>query len=207
MKRFSAEGVENLWPRGGIDVATLTGKSGKLYVIRMMSEVAKEGALRISLFDPERGRLASITGVLGCDSKGKSCFWIGALQGAVADGKQAVVAVTKDLNGLRPKQAVLQAAAVVCLWFGVEEMVGPSLGNQVADKTRAKAQKIHTEYDEFWQEFTGGATDERGDYILSLPLPRRKLEEVQQKRRKNWTLRYARVDAMKAEIEDCLKKL
>lgn len=208
--RFSAAGVQSLQTKEGVEIARLTGKSGREYSLYMVSDISKDGAMRISLCDHESGRrkrMASITGVIGAGSDGVPVFWIGALQGAQADGKQTVVAMTKDLNGLRPKQAVLQAVAAVSLWFGAKEMLGPSLKNQIAIKKGWRAENIHTEYDDFWQEFTGGATNDRGDYVLSLPLPRRKLEDVQQKRRKDWKLRYEKVDAMAADIAAALDKI
>jgi len=209
--KFSAKGMSALLGKG-VQVAELTGKSGEKYIMKATGEISKDGCLRLILLAPDRARLASITGVIGPDK----VFWVGALQGGMplprngaepVEGRKSVAEATKDLNGLRPKQAVLHAACAVCAFFGVKKIVAPSLKNQIAIKNWRKGHEIHTEYDSFWEEYTGGATDERGDYVLALPLPRRKLEDVQQKRRKDWKLRYERVDAMAADITKALENL
>ena len=215
-QKLSPSGISTLLSKSGFQVAELTGKSGKKYLVKITSQISKEGTLRVILVDPEKSpRLASITGIIGVDKSGERVFWVGSLQGAMgfsekqtaAEGKLAVVEATKDLNGLRPKQAVLQALAAIAQWFDAKRIIAPSYQNQIAIKNLFKGKNIHTEYDTFWDEYTGGATDTDGDYSLPLPLPRRQLADVQQKRRKDWQLRYARIDALSSDIAESLKSL
>ena len=214
--RFSSAGLAALLDKSGVQLVVLTGKSGKKYIMKMTGEMSKDGCIRIILIDPDNTRLASITGVIGKDKNNEKVFWVGALQGGTplssdgtqaSDGKKPVADATKDLNGLRPKQAVLHAVCAVSMLFGVKKILAPSLKNQIAIKNWRKGGNIHTEYDTFWDEYTEGKTDSHGDYSLTLPLPRRRLEDVQQKRRKDWVLRYGRVDEMTAGINKALDSL
>lgn len=213
---FSKAGISTFFGNSGLQLSELTGRSGKKYFMKMTSFISKEGTFRIMLSEPEKTpRLASISGIIGVDKDGQRVLWVGSLQGAMSytekltatEGRQAVVEATKDLNGLRPKQAVLQAICSLALWFDVKTVIAPSYQNQIAIKNFFKGQKIHTEYDAFWEEYTGSATDSYGDYCLTLPLPRRQLADVQQKRRKDWQLRYARIDALSSDIAESLKSL
>lgn len=207
--RFSPETFDALFVRPGIQIAELTGKSGKKYPIRINGDVSKDGCIRILIAHPDTDiRLASITGAFGHDEERVRVFWVGSLQGATLQtGKEDVSNATKDLNGLRPKQAVLHATAALARWFGAKQLVAPSIKNQIAIKNFKKGQNIQTEYDSFWADLTNGETNARGDYCLALPLFRRSLEEVQQKRRKDWQLRYARIDVMMDDIKASLNRL
>lgn len=197
-------------PQGGLALGALVGKSGAAYGLHLASDISKDGLLRLTLRGAEGGgRLASISGAL--DDAGS--FWIGALQGGMPKGigeehasdKRSVADATKDLNGLRPKHAVLQAAASVAGFFGARRLVAPSRKTQIAVKSWGKGGDILTEYDGFWEDYAARGRD--GDYVIPLPIARRKLEDVQPKRRKDWQLRYQRVDALAATIVSALEAL
>ena len=217
---FSSQALAALESEQGIVLAEMTGRSGKKYTMILRSLISKDGALMVAFRGEDIGRLASITGILGPDENNGFVFWIGALQGGTpmkagnrkvvqeTDGKRLVSETTKDLNGLRPKQAVLNAICALSECFHVKKIIAPSLKNQIAIKDWRKGRSaLHTDYDTFWEEYTGGKAEANGDYCLPLPLPRRQLADVQQKRRKDWLLRYERIDALSASIAETFKKL
>jgi uncharacterized protein len=209
MTQLSPSGVAAFLTGQEILLAEITGKGGKQYTMTMVNLISKDGAITVTFTEVEScNRLASITGVIGRDKGDNLVFWIGALQGSTpmrvkrkvveTAGKRAVVEATKDLNGLRPKQAVVHAVCTIAQWFSVRTLIAPSLRNQIAIKNWRKGTNIHTEYETFWNEFKESTREPNGDYRMSLPLSRRQLSEVQQKRRKDWSLRYARIDAITA---------
>ncbi|MBU6475606.1 MAG: DUF535 family protein [Alphaproteobacteria bacterium] len=193
----------------GCRLAEITGKSGKKYIFETRGDVTKEGAIRVVFIDAATGFvLANITGILAPDN-GKTAFHVGMLRGPgqkIVDSRELVVSITKDLNGLRPKQAVLHAAAALAEWLGAAEIAAAPSDKEIAMKTLFKGHKVLANHDPFWQEFTAApATD--GLYHLPLPLPRRDETEVQQKRRKDWRARYAHIDGFSADIKNSLAAL
>lgn len=196
----------------GCQIAEVAGQSGKKYVFKVKHDIAKEGALTIVMIDTEIdvfAPLAIVTGILSRKRNGQPVFMIGMLRGpglGMHNGKQRVVDATRDLNGLRPKQAVVHAASALAQWFGAKEIIAPSTENQIAIRNWFKGHRIHADHDTFWQEFAREPASD-GSYYLPLPLPRRNVADVQQKRRKDWTLRYQRIDALSAEIKAALDGL
>jgi len=202
--RFCFWGLKSFMNPQGNRMAELTGRSGRKYVVMLQTEVSKEGMLRLCLIDTHLGiALASLLGILGVDKEGRPVFWIGSLQGPrPPEGKEEITYATKDLNNLRPKQAVFYAACVLAEWFGIEAMLAPSLDNLVSIKRFYKNRKIYHDYNSFWEEFTNDKIGK--DYRISLPLQRRQISEVSSKRRKDWLLRYKRIDAMSLSIKEAL---
>jgi len=197
---------------GGYQIAEMTGQSGKKYSLDVVHGISKEGTLTITITDIEVDAVAPIailTGIISLDRHRNPVFIVGMLRGpglGVKDGKQVVVNATRDLNGLRPKQAVVHAAAALASWFRAGEIMAPSSKNEIAIKNRFKGYKILADHDPFWQEFAKEVAPD-GNYHLPLPLPRRDAAEVQQKRRKDWLLRYNRIDAASASIKAALDGL
>ncbi len=195
----------------GCQIAEVTGQSGKKYAFRVVHDISKEGALSIWFIDVDlpKAPLAILIGVISQDHEQRPVFVVGMLRGpgrGVPDGKQRVIDATRDLNGLRPKQAAVHAASALAQWFGAKEIIAPSTENQIAIRNWFKGQKIHADHDTFWQEFAKEPAPD-GSYHLPLPLPRRNAADVQQKRRKDWLLRYERIDGMGAGIKETLDGL
>jgi uncharacterized protein VirK/YbjX len=203
-ERFSLALLDSMQAVSGLLLGELIGKSGRRYTVTLHFAMTKEGEIGIRFNDVELGTwLATIRGTFGRQANGDEVFWVGAIQGAPAFiGREEISHATRDLNVLRPKQVVLHAACALCASVGVETVFLPSNRNHVARGWWRRwflADKISSDYDGFWREFTTQRTA-WGDYRLSLPLPRRKLEDVQSKRRKDWLRRHARLDALTEKI-------
>jgi hypothetical protein len=209
-KNFSPSAVSEFI--NGYQLAEITGQSGKKYAIKVVTEITKEGVMRIMFVDTSVGAgasLATLAGAFSLDDNQRPVFLVGMLRGPgrrLTDGKQRIVDATRDLNGLRPKQAVVHAAAALAEWFQAGEIVAPSTDNQIAIMNWFKGQRILADHDPFWQEFAKEPAPD-GSYHLLLPLPRRDIADVQRKRRKDWLLRYEEIDAMSAKIKATLEGL
>jgi uncharacterized protein VirK/YbjX len=196
----------------GCEIAEVTGQSGKKYIFKVTHNISKEGALTVVMIDTETetySALAILTGIISLDRDRRPVFMIGMLRGPgrkLQDGKERISAATRDLNSLRPKQAVVHAASAVAQWFNAGEIIAPGTEKQIAIKSRGKGQKIVADYDAFWQEFAKEPAPD-GSYHLPLPLARRDVADVQQKRRKDWKLRYEKIDAVSADIKKTLDGL
>lgn len=194
----------------GCRLAEIAGKGGGKYAFETRGEVTKEGVIRVIIIDVDSGfALALLAGIFAEDGAGRPVFYIGMLRGpgqAVINAKEMVTAATKDLSGLRPKQAVLHATAALAEWLGAGEIIAPSSENEIAMKNLFKGHKVLANHDPFWQEFAPEPSAD-GLYHLQLPLPRRTEAEVQQKRRKDWRMRYTHIDNFSAGIKNALDVL
>jgi uncharacterized protein VirK/YbjX len=203
-ERFSPALLDAMQAASGSLLGELIGKSGRIYSATLHYAMTKEGEIEIRFNDLDLGvKLATIRGTFGRHADGCWVFWVGAIQGAPRRvGREEICRATRDLNVLRPKQVVLHAACALCASIGVETFFLPSNKNHVARgwwRRWILTDKILSDYDGFWQEFTTQRTA-WGDYRLCLPLPRRKLEDVPSKRRKDWLRRHAHLDALATGI-------
>ncbi|MBI3441198.1 MAG: DUF535 family protein [Proteobacteria bacterium] len=202
--RFSPAGVTSFLHEEGHQMAELTGKSGRKYALILLTETTKEGAIKFLLMDTHLNAcLAKITGIIGVDKNQHPVFLVGSIQGSYPPtGKEDIAHATKDLNNLRPKQVVFYAACALAEWFGIDTVLAPSLRNQIAMKVFYRKHKIYNDYNSFWEEFVPISPD--NDYHIPLPVPRRQAADVPSKRRKDWLLRYERIDSLSASIKERL---
>jgi len=214
--RFPLRALELLGKYPGVVVAELSGKTGRRYQITLQQSMLKEGEIAFRFFDVQEGTaLATFRGTFGPGTDGRKVFWIGAVQGPYslpgreAMGREAIAIATRDLDILRPKHAVLHALVACCTWMKVDTIYAPPHENHVGYhwwRPLLTQHKILNDYEGFWKEFTAERTP-RGDACISLPLTRRKLAEVQSKRRRDWLRRYARVDALTESVAASLDAL
>lgn len=200
--------LEKICRIDGYAFSKLTGKSERVYEVRMESHTYKEGDLWFLLWDTEHDAvLATLRGTFGTDKAGVPAFWVGALQGPIPPvGREDVAFATKDLNVLRPKQAVFMAAVALCEQWGVQQMIAPPLSNHIGSKFWHRLRgrnRVVADYDGFFEEYATSRT-KQGDFVITLPLPRRKAEDVPSKRRKEWSLRYARIDQIGEDLRNFL---
>ena len=203
-QRFSPPLLGRMQAVSGASLGELIGKSGRRYTVTLHYAMTNEGEIEIRFSDVDLGAiLATIRGTFDRQAADHLVFWVGAIQGARPPmGREDISRATRDLNVLRPKQVVLHAACALCACVGVETVFLPSKRNHV---TRGWWRRwfltdiVSSDYDGFWQEFTTQRTA-WGDYRLSLPLPRRELEDIRSKRRKDWLRRHARLDALTEAI-------
>src|ERR1017187_858275 len=209
--RFPSAVLPLLLSEPGVELGGLAGKSGRRYALFLGTGTTKEGEISVSFIDQTLGaNLACLRAVVGEADAGERVLWIGGLQGAKPPlGRDDIVQATRELNGLRPKHAVLHAACVVSEWLGIHKMIAPGRSDHISQRAWRKflpKRKIHADYDSFWEEF-GAVGIAAGDYELRLPLPRRTLEEVASKRRKEWSRRYERLDALSGDIRATIESL
>ena len=190
---------------------TLTGKSGIEYSITMGSLIRfrREGELSVIMRDKtDNIVLAIITFVLAKKPDGSRFMLIGGVQGpSVKTGKERVVKATRDLNGLRPKNAVLNAIYPLAKFFDVKEIEAISMANHPVKNTNQRKQKtFFADYDSFWSEVTE-VKNAKGNFILPEVLPRKKLEEVPSKKKKDWLKRQQYISEMAASCAAVMTSL
>lgn len=111
--------------------------------------------------------LCRITLILTRDAAGQPTVAIGGLQGPGREiPKTAVIAATRDLGGLRPKDAMLLTAAGIARSLGAETML--AIGNDdhpINYRAKRRRSRMLTDYDDYWIE-RGGAAGGPFGFIL-----------------------------------------
>lgn len=94
---------------------------------------------------------------------------IGGLQGAKgADAKRAVIDVTRDLYGLRPKDALLLLAEGMAGIFGAKHLLAVGNAEHVINfRSSSRRKKMHSDLDHYWKE-RGGVRCRHFGYRLPL---------------------------------------
>ena len=184
----------------GVCLARLPGKSGQTYCVQMALNRSKEGEVDLFLWeDGTRAGLALLAGVVG-EEAGQLVFYVGGLRGVKPPlGKPEIVAATRDLHGLRPKAAVLQAACAVAAALGAQRVVLPGLRNHVSQLPGLESRVIHADYDGFWQE-CGATARADGDYDLPVVAQKRDPASVKSSKRAEWMRRQVLLDSMTQQI-------
>ncbi|MDH7796858.1 uncharacterized protein VirK/YbjX [Beijerinckia sp. GAS462] len=105
--------------------------------------MTREGELGLVLERADGLLLGKIALLLG-EIDGKPMVAIGGLQGS-KDGKRAVVAATRDLHGLRPKDALLLAVRSLATAFDIETIHAINNAQHVIERRTS-------DYDAYWLE-------------------------------------------------------
>ncbi|MGZ3305408.1 MAG: DUF535 family protein [Asticcacaulis sp.] len=186
---LNAGAIASLCGNDSLILCTLTGKSGTQYVFTLSQHDRYRAEGELTLFMRRKGEelaLAALTFSFGETAHHAVSMRIGGLQGPQAeDAKQQIIDVTRDLHGLRPKSAVLDAFYVIARIFGVAEIQAVGTQNHPLHNQR---HAFRANNDLFWEEMGASKTPE-GDYALPQRLSQKTLDEVAGKRRKDWLAR------------------
>jgi hypothetical protein len=178
-------------------VAEMVGRSDAIYRFHLSRSLhhSREGELHLSLICPNQDRsLAGMTLVVGsADPLRPADLWIGGLQGCSgADSKTAVVTATRDLWGLRPKDALVHAAYALADVFHADRLIAVSNAGHARSRGTA-APTWRADYDAFWSEL-GAARLTDDFFVLPKAKARRSPGEVPSAKRKAWLNRYRLID-------------
>lgn len=176
----------SMWTTGVLPLAEITGKKAR-YTLRLMrSDLAstrEEGEWTLLLECVETGlALCRLTFLLARTPDAPPTVAIGGVQGAAsAEAKTRVIFATRDLGGLRPKDALLLTAAGIADGLGSNVMQAVGNSRQLINARGAKRRaKLVSNYDAYWEE-RGGTRG--GPYDFILPVKNPSYAEPGQKRR------------------------
>ena len=175
-----------------IKLSQLVGENGDIYGINIaiLDRYWREGGLTIFMTDEEGIIITTLTfnfsRKVTQDNTIENFIIIGGLQGTPL-GKAKIVTATRMLNGLRPKYAVLESLYAIASTFKAISIKATTMSNHIFGRTKLM-KKIYSDYDHFWLEI-GGVKGKDNNFQLPSSLPKRNLEEVQSKRKKDWLKR------------------
>lgn len=194
----------------GVTFAKLTGKNGEQYTIRFYTDPMqdKEGEATLVFCDEQRTQLAGMTFAL-CLYEGKRTLFIGGLQGAKANiPHEFIQAATKSCHGLFPKRLLLEACTELASYLGMEQIIAVSNDTHIYQSWRyrkKKQDKLHADYDSFWESLSGERTAE-GTFRLPMLIVRKTMEEIASKKRAEYRRRYDLLDSLQNQMRQILHR-
>ncbi|MEH5012570.1 VirK/YbjX family protein [Phytobacter diazotrophicus] len=194
----------------GVTFAELTGKNGEQYTIRFYTDPMqdKEGEATLVFCDEQHTQLAGMTFAL-CLHEGKRTLFIGGLQGAKANiPHELIQAATKSCHGLFPKRLLLEACTELGSYLDVEQIIAVSNETHIYQSWRyrkKKQDKLHADYDSFWESLSGERTAE-GTFRLPMMIARKTMEEIASKKRAEYRRRYDLLDSLQNQMRQILHR-
>lgn len=198
-----------------VEIAAISGKSGNVYRLSICYSMIwrREGLLTIFIRSDvdSCATIATLTFTIFKNSERNNSLLIGGLQGVrsnvIQDRKELTVKATRDLNGLRPKSAVLNCVYVIAQLFDVGEIIAVSSRNHPVKSTnKRRGRHFQADYDSFWQE-SKGVLRKDGNFSLPLLLHKRSFDEVSSKKKKDWMARYEHVDSICAMTKEKISSM
>jgi uncharacterized protein VirK/YbjX len=158
----------------------------------------REGHLTLSLF---KGDFRAFTVSFSLSATPELDLFIGGLQGRQSDDILNLYRdLTKDFDGMRPRDFLLEALRLFALKIGVKHIYG------VADDQKISRHKYFAGketggfgYDDVWLE-RGGERVAASHFKLPLEGSRRPLEEISSKKRSMYRKRYAMLDEIETRM-------
>lgn len=190
---------------GPLHVARLGAGPLERYAIELRlagARYCKEGELALALTLDDEPLMTAVFTVHGHGAI--TVLDIGCVQGAPGSS-ESIRQATRDLSGLRPKQAVLLAVRAFAVHYGIDAIVGVPNDAHVSLARRRTRGRVNMDYDRFWQEMGGVRLG--NDYWLTAMPSRRSLADIDSRKRAQYRRRYALEDALWGAVsrglQDC----
>lgn len=200
--RFSQELLSILYREGKLELCEFDGKNGGRYKISLNLYPAyeKEGEFTLVCYNFENKPLAKLTfGFL------ENTVIIGGLQGLEkGEDSNLIKEATKEMYGIFPKRLVLE---VLYILFPEYRVVGVGKEKHIyfsPHYRKKKEEKVHANYDEFWQSLDGQEKD--GMWLLPKKLERKRIEDIPSKKRSMYQNRFDLLDGIFNEILNKIEK-
>jgi hypothetical protein len=154
---FSRDFLARLCAEAPLPVVGLSGRRGGEYELFVVAAnvvyMQREGELAIVVVRRPTGRELTRLSLCFARVDGEPAIVIGGLQGPASIFKRDVIDATRDLCGLRPKDAALLAARAMGRALGFNVVHAISDANHVMRRLQGKAK--FSRYDDYWAERGG----------------------------------------------------
>ena len=151
---FSPACVQRVCSGEPLVVAELAARKESVYCVAIAASVRvsmqREGEMAIFLVKRGAQEPVSKASVAFAHVDGRLAMFIGGLQGPPAGHKRDVIDATRELRGLRPKDAVLLAARALAKAVGATTVHAVANRSHVLERLNGAARLA--DYDAYWRE-------------------------------------------------------
>ncbi|KGA49354.1 VirK/YbjX family protein [Yersinia ruckeri] len=185
-------------------LADVTGRHEQVFSLFLgtLPSLNKEGEATLMFANPQGEILALLTFNLMMYRQEKTLF-IGGLQGAASQIPHEKIQIsTKECHGLFPKRLLLEAAYCLAKSMGISQIIAVGNSTHIYQNWRYRRQKkdkLHANYDDFWQSLGGKKADD-GYYALPTRIARKVIEDIASKKRAEYRRRYQLLDQLETGI-------
>lgn len=167
----------------------------------------KEGLLSLEL-NLGREHLYQMMFWIARDKQGQYALWIGAMQGPnMENARDIIKKITKRSFGYRTKNLILYMVQALARALGIRKIYAVTNYGYYANNHVRSDRKLKTNFEDFWTEAGGHATEDRRFYELPLVEPRKTMEEVPTRKRAVYRKRFVFLDEVDAKIEAKVREL
>lgn len=173
LKVLRRDRLEALWSGAPFDLATIAGKKETYRVVMRRADQSgarHEGEITFALFASSfSDALCRTTIIFAADAEGRPTIAVGSTQGSASPGaKPAIIAATRDLHGLRPKDALFLVVKGLAHRLGASEFYAVGNQDHVINRRRAsKRRRMWTDLDSYWTD-RGGQEGGPFGYVFSV---------------------------------------
>jgi uncharacterized protein VirK/YbjX len=154
---FSRDFLARLCAEAPLPVVALSGRRGGEYELFVITAnvvyMQREGELAIVVAKRSTGRELSRLSLCFARVDDEPAIVVGGLQGPASVFKRDVIDATRDLYGLRPKDAALLAARALGQALGFNTLHGICDANHILRRLQDRAK--FSRYDDYWAERGG----------------------------------------------------
>jgi uncharacterized protein VirK/YbjX len=180
------------------------------FSVRMASRrlYEKEGELTLALFDDRFNRpMFALSFTVWKSGAGTRELFIGGLQGIKrANDGEATVAVTRGMNGLRPKALLLFTVQQIAAHWEVGTIRAVSDAQNIFRDIRLSHKKVMASYDDFWTD-SDGKLDADGLFTLPPRFVPRPIADIKPNKRSLYKKRYVMLEDFAAQVPKNLRAL
>lgn len=205
-QRFPAALHARLLADEDVLLATLAGKNDKTYrvILTQKHSFEKEGELSLRMVDAADNALAVTTFSFYMHDR-QPALLIGGLQGPRQSRDHAIIKeATKSCHGLFPKKLVVEALMELARRLGIKQIHAVSKEAHIYNHWRYR-KDFQADYNTFWQEL-GAEPLNSSVYTLPEHIYHKPIEEVESKKRAEYTRRYALLADLREQIGTTLKE-
>jgi uncharacterized protein VirK/YbjX len=212
-RHWPADQVAQVYLPGGLVLAELPLAPGEVsYQLQlcMDAQFAKEGELVLSLWrcepaldGPTRDRVAALAFAIH-KHHGEWVAHVGCLQGGSgSDTADLIRQATRELHGLRPKQAVVIALYAITAAYELDHVRAVTRSDHVYQSHWRRRARVQADYDAYWAEL-GGVADGSA-WRLPAHLSRKAVEDIASKKRSQYRRRHALEDQLTDQVRAAIK--
>lgn len=161
LKVLRRDRLERLWSGQPFDLAEVAGKKASYRIVMRRADQSgarHEGEITFAIFaDNFADALCRTTMIFSYDAEGKPTIAVGSMQGSAQPGaKPAIIAATRDLHGLRPKDALFLIIKGLAHRMGASEFYAVGNDDHVINRRRAsKRRRMWTDLNAYWVDRGG----------------------------------------------------
>jgi uncharacterized protein VirK/YbjX len=200
---FSQEMIKRVYTGPGLTLAEFAAKDVGGFELRLCYSLKeKEGELTVALVRTESQTLVgTVSFAISQYASGEKEMFVGGMQGDKHANKEAVIAITRGLYGMRPKALLVFALQQLTTGWGINHLMAVSNEMHIyqAPRNFRRHNRVTTSYNECWSD-CGGRRLADQNFELPATFTPREISTIAPNKRGMYRRRYAMLAELANQI-------